>query len=254
MWWAKAGDWSAKAVDQFLGQDAAHKANRTNIMLARENREWMEMMSNSAMQRHMKDLSAAGINPMYGLGTGAGAATPVGQAARVEPTYRPGNMDLQISDTVLKAATAKGLEAQARLTNAEAALKESQYPTSAKTAEANLALLQENLNKVRQEIVEISERTAATVISSENANAMAPLLRRAQVLINEGLAKGLSRKDLEKNVADGLNMPMSKVGEFVDWLGTLGSEAGVAGGDMIERIKQDWRKLKDWFRPENWKE
>lgn len=247
MWWAKAGDWSAKAVDQFLGQDMAHKANRTNIMLARENRDWMEMMSNTAMQRHMKDLEAAGINPMYGLGTGAGASTPVGTPAHVEPEYRPGNMDLQISDTLLKASTAKKLEADTRLVNAEAALKESQYPTSAATAQAALDLLKENLNKVREEIHNLNERTTGEIISYENAAAMAPLLQRAQRLVNDGLAKGLSRKDLEKNVSDALNMPLSKVGEFVDFLGDVGSAAGLAADDAAEFVKRKWNDLKRWF-------
>lgn len=64
----------------FLGQ---HQANATNVRIAREQMKFQERMSGTAMQRHRKDLEAAGYNPMLGVG-GPGASTPVGASARVE--------------------------------------------------------------------------------------------------------------------------------------------------------------------------
>lgn len=54
-----------------------------NANEARKNRQFQEKMSNTSHQREVKDLAAAGLNPV--LSAGAGASTPAGGAATAGP-------------------------------------------------------------------------------------------------------------------------------------------------------------------------
>lgn len=65
-------DWSA---------NQAAIANNFNAAEAAKNRDWQEYMSNTAHQREVKDLKAAGLNPVLSAMNGNGAAVTSGAAA-----------------------------------------------------------------------------------------------------------------------------------------------------------------------------
>ena len=68
----KQRDWSA---------EQSANAMRFNAAQAAKSRDWTEMMSNTAHQREVKDLMAAGLNPVLSAMNGNGAAVTSGATA-----------------------------------------------------------------------------------------------------------------------------------------------------------------------------
>lgn len=109
-------------VGGLFGMSGQDSANKANLKIARENREWQERMSNTAYQRSAKDLQAAGLNRILALG--GPASTPAGNIAKMENVKKP--LQEGISGGIDKAITAKmaaaqidNIRAQTELTRAQ---------------------------------------------------------------------------------------------------------------------------------------
>lgn len=108
-----------------FGANSAHEANRTNIRLAREQREFETHMSNTAVQRRRTDIEKAGFNPVLAA-TGVGASTPTQSAATVEPNFRPEWTKGSVGTAALLAAELKQKAAGTALTEEQADLAKAQ--------------------------------------------------------------------------------------------------------------------------------
>ena len=71
------------AVGGALSYYGAKKTNEMQQKLAREQMGFQERMSNTAYQRSMQDMRAAGLNPILAFNQG-GASSPPGAQAQVQ--------------------------------------------------------------------------------------------------------------------------------------------------------------------------
>lgn len=121
MWTAIAAAGS-NLLGSVMNYKSQQSANETNIKLAREARDWEERMSNTAVQRHAKDLEAAGFNRLLAA-TGQGASTPsapvaTAKAPQVTPldimAIEQARQDISKTkaDTAVSVATAGNLKEQ----------------------------------------------------------------------------------------------------------------------------------------------
>ncbi|QCS36520.1 minor capsid protein [Capybara microvirus Cap3_SP_443] len=98
---------TAKAVKAAAEANAQAKENwgeaaNYNDTQARESRAWQEMMSNTAYQRAVQDMIAAGINPVLAV-TNGGASTPGGATASM--TSAQSHMANTFADSVSAASS-----------------------------------------------------------------------------------------------------------------------------------------------------
>lgn len=158
------------------------EANKMNLKIARENRAWMEQMANSAHQREVKDLRAAGLNPMLSAGL-TGAATP---AAATDAHQQPAKWEfgrlgseflqgMQIAAQIGQAnATARNQDAQAFLADSATTLNHNKAITEAFESDIRAAKLKyaEDVSRIGRDKAAAEFRSAAADAKMKEADAL----------------------------------------------------------------------------------
>lgn len=222
------------AADTWASTSSAHQANRTNIQLQREQRDWQEDMSNTEIQRRKRDLELAGGNPALAFTEGQGASSPGVAAPHVEPEYKGGLGN--IGSAALVAAQLKNLNAQTELTR---------ETTRGKGMTNNI------LNAFGSPMAQIKHDTAMTMKQSaqldyDQRTETFPLAVRKlkQEIYNLGISGQQSAAELDRfrrtsDAIVALAVQQAEAGEFnVDALRAVAAQGGVEGKLWMEILEK----------------
>ena len=89
-------------------------ANQFSADEAQKQRDWEEWMSNTAYQRQVKDMQAAGVNPALAMNSSGGASTPSGSAATSVSPSAAGFSFSDLMSLILLPVQKKLIKAQAQ--------------------------------------------------------------------------------------------------------------------------------------------
>lgn len=140
----------------------ARAANEANLKIARENREFQERMSNTAVQRRMQDMKKAGINPI--LAARYDATTPAGNVAQMENVGLARASGFSQTASAVSGAISTGramatLDSEIKLVQARTGLSEAQTNVL-----ATLGELSQKGKEVLQGIWAAIEQTDSSII------------------------------------------------------------------------------------------
>lgn len=227
---ATLGNALGSAFSTTSTQDDARHAqeatNATNIAIADKQMAFQERMSNTAYQRQVADMTAAGINPMLAAANGGGANAPPGAMTRVENPLSTGMTTALQSAQLLQAITG------AAKTTAETKLieKTTDYNTDIAAAEANkrgyegVAAQWEAALKNLQ--LNLGKETYSAAVQKAISEAMGASYEQAGKGLNLDLAQSTFEADVKRRKAE------SQITQY-----------GVEGAKQESRFQQDAGQL-----------
>lgn len=196
---------AASLAGNAISANSAKKANEQNVALARETnqfnaveaqkqRDYQTQMSNTAHQREVSDLMAAGLNPILSATGGNGASTPSGASAsgvlaRVDPTVKNNIGD----DAVQSVYAAKRFaEIEKRTANENIDLMR----TAQAKNRADQAVSEESVNQIKENLKTQQSQQALNSASAQRELANADLANTQKLLVIEDIANRKAQTQL----------------------------------------------------------